>query len=70
MCEDHQTHRIIRQNQNIAILLRENARLRAALLLIREHKMPYPGFSMDQGSNGVRDHFIQVAASALDVLDS
>jgi len=52
------------------VLIAENARLRAALLLIREHKMPYPGFSMDQGSNGVRDHFIRVASEALNTLYS
>jgi len=70
MSEDYQTDRIIRQNHNISVLIAENARLRAALLLIREHKMPYPGFSMDQGSNGVRDHFIRVASEALNTLYS
>lgn len=62
--------RIVRLNHNIRTLMTENARLRSALLLIREHKMPYPGLSMDQGSNGVRDHFIRVATEALDTLYS
>lgn len=61
--------RIQRQRVIIDELMQENAKLRAALLLIREHKMPYPGFSMDQGSNGVRDHFIGIAARALEGLN-
>jgi hypothetical protein len=46
-------------------LMLENAKLRAALLLIREHKLPYPSLSMNLGSNGVRDYFIRVADKAL-----
>lgn len=59
--EQH-SHRAIRA------LIAENARLRAALLLIREHKLPYPGYSGQYGSNGVRDHFIRIAQEALDVI--
>lgn len=47
-------------------LINNNAKLRAALLIIKEHKNPYARFSYDMGSNGVRDHFIQIAAKALE----
>jgi hypothetical protein len=47
-------------------LINNNAKMRAALLIIKEHKSPYVGFSFDYGSNGVRDHFIGIASKALE----
>lgn len=59
---------ITQQKEAINYLINKNAHLREALLLIREHKLPYPSFSMDVGSNGVRDHFIKIASNALDAI--
>lgn len=47
-------------------LVSQNARMRAALLLIAEWKQPYNGFSWEMGSNGERDYFRDIAKKVLE----
>lgn len=62
---DQQHQRIMRQIGVIDEMKETIAKQRMALLLIQEWKMPYKGFSWDQGSNGERDYFREVARKAL-----
>ena len=66
MSNDPVLDRLNSYREICAGLMSENAKLRGALLVIREHKLPYPRLSFDLGSNGVRDFFIKVADEALE----
>lgn len=70
LSSDYWYNRYMANQRAAKVLIAENARLRAALLSIKEHKLPYPGYSADYGSNGVRDHFIKIASEALDTMYS
>lgn len=58
--------RINTQTAAIKHLTQENARLRGALLLIREWSRPYPGFTIALGSKGAEDYFREIAHTALE----
>lgn len=57
--------RIQRQGRHLHHLRGQIGILRGALHVVVEWEEPYPGFSMDQGSNGMRDHFRDIARNAL-----
>lgn len=63
--DDYQHQRIMRQLKHMEEMQDKLARYRAALLLISEWKMPYSGFGVENGSNGERDYFRNVAAKAI-----
>lgn len=65
MNDDPLLNRLNEYREICDTLMLENAKLRGALLLIREHKLSYKNLSLNLGSNGVRDHFIKVAGEAL-----
>lgn len=62
---DYQHQRIMRQIAVIDEMKETIAKQRMALLLIQEWKMPYKHFGLEQGSNGERDYFREVARKAL-----
>lgn len=64
--EEANAQRIRQQRDAIDHMRKENVLFRSALLAIAEWKMPYPGFGFDQGSNGERDHFRDLARSVLE----
>lgn len=63
--DDHMLERIRRHRAAMRSMELELAVLRGALTVVSEWRMPYSGFSWDNGSNGERDHFRRVADTAL-----
>ena len=63
--EDYE-QRWLRERSYNEQLIAQNTRMRAALFLIAEWKLPYYGFASQMGCNGERDHFREIARKGLE----